>query len=189
MRGELSLEELRDYAAQYRYLVVALSDLSTSLANTAEASDADTLHVHADEEHAHVRMWDRFVAALEGEHQEALPQTRECVAAWTSPGTHDEQLAAMYVIEASQPAISETKLAGLAAHYDLPEDAPGCEYFREHATRDLAHAQQARVLLRRRIDTRGTRVVQPMLEAARAALAANWRMLDGVERQRPVAAI
>src|SRR5258708_23168728 len=48
----------------------------------------------------------------------------------------------LYVIEASQPEISRTKLEGLAEHYGYSEEGPAGEYFRVHELRDRDHRSE-----------------------------------------------
>jgi hypothetical protein len=50
-------------------------------------------------------------------------------------------------IASAQPAISRTKLAGLAAHYGIDADDPAAAYFRLHAELDVEHARAAREAL------------------------------------------
>ena len=75
-------------------------------------------------------------------------------------------------IEASQPAISTTKLAGLTTHYGLREDSPGNGYFELHAMLDVEHARHARELIAElaRRDTEADS--ERMLTRAEAALGA-----------------
>ena len=48
----------------------------------------------------------------------AAPETAECAAAWADPSRdRATTLAVLYAIESAQPAISETKRAGLIEHY------------------------------------------------------------------------
>jgi pyrroloquinoline-quinone synthase len=159
--GELTREELARYAGEYRHAVVAL------------ARAARTARLHADEEAAHIALWDEFASALGTEPHEPLPQTRCCAEAWSA--AHDELGAAaiMYAIEAGQPAISETKLHGLLEHYGFSADSPAVEYFAVHGERDHEHAAEARAAL-------GDADDPQLVLLAEAALAANWALLDGV---------
>ena len=165
-RGELTREELAHYAGQYRHAVVALAE------GAQRAGSA-----HADEEREHVALWDEFLDAVGGDTAaEALPETAECAAAW-SGDERDElaNVAALFAIEAAQPAISETKRIGLQRFYACEATA----YFDVHAHRDHEHAAEGRAELAARATEDD---VPRLVAAAETALRANWRLLDGVER-------
>ena len=57
------------------------------------------------------------------------------------PSDELEALAVLSAVEASQPAISETKLRGLVDHYGFEPGTPGTRYFELHAERDVEHAR------------------------------------------------
>jgi pyrroloquinoline-quinone synthase len=167
-RGELTREEFVFYAGEYRHAVVAL----------ARAAAASGDPVHAQEEAEHVALWDEFAAALDAPLDRApTPETSDCAVAW-SPDERFRALAVLYAIESAQPAISRTKLAGLAAHYGFDADDPAAAYFRLHAELDIEHARAAREAL---TDAPPARVAE-LAAAAERALEANWRLLDGVAR-------
>ena len=164
--GELTREELARYAGEYRHAVVAL------------ARAARTAQLHADEEAAHIALWDEFANALGTEQHEPLPQTRCCADAWA--GAHDElgASAILYAIEAGQPDVSQAKLDGLAEHYGVATDEPGASYFALHTELDHEHAAESRGELTDGPDD------DRLVEVAEAALRGNWTLLDGVEARR-----
>jgi pyrroloquinoline-quinone synthase len=167
-RGDLSRDELAFYAGEYRYAVLAL-------ARAAAVAGDDK---HAREEAEHVALWDDFAAAVDAPLDRApTPETAACASAW-SPRERSQALAVLYAVEAAQPAISTTKLAGLVDHYGFEAEGPATVYFRLHAELDVAHARAARAALA------GAPVEDAAALAAVAerALEANWRLLDGVER-------
>ena len=160
-RGELTRDELARYAGEYRHAVVAL------------ARAARTADLHADEEAAHIGLWDDFASALGTEAAEPLPETRCCASAWAAAEDELGAAAILYAIESGQPAISETKLRGLVEHYGFAEGSEAVEYFVLHGERDHEHAAEARAKLSEQEDGR-------LVGLAEAALAANWALLDGV---------
>jgi pyrroloquinoline-quinone synthase len=168
--GELAPEELTFYSGQYRHAVVALADAATSAGDER----------HAEEERSHIELWDAFLRSVGGDTTAApLPETAECAAAWSDPSRdRTATLAALYAIEAAQPAISETKRAGLVEHYGAAPDSDATRYFDLHAELDHAHAAHNRRELAAAMQPGDE---QRVLAEAERVLEANWRLLDGVE--------
>ncbi|HWC87092.1 MAG TPA: iron-containing redox enzyme family protein [Solirubrobacteraceae bacterium] len=169
-RGELAPAELAFYAGQYRHAVVALADAA------GHAGDGS----HAEEERSHVSLWDGFLEFAGGDLAATpIPETLACAAAWSDPDRDlVTTLAALYAIEAAQPAISETKRAGLLAHYGASPDSAATGYFDVHAVLDLAHAGQGWKRLEAVMDPADEPRVVAEVERV---LEANWRLLDGVQ--------
>jgi pyrroloquinoline-quinone synthase len=172
-KGEVTMEELSHYSGQYRHAVEAIATMSASAAD-----ERPELRGHADEEASHVRLWDGFVAAVDGSPDDAPnAETAECVEAWTADDGLLATLARLYAIESGQPEISRTKRDGLATHYGITNGA-GTAYFRVHETRDVEHAAEARELIS---ELAGPGDEDAIVAAAESAMRANWRLLDGVE--------
>jgi pyrroloquinoline-quinone synthase len=166
--GELTGDELAEYAAQYRHAVVALADAAGAAGNEE----------HAREEREHVALWDAFAERCGSVQAEATAETAECTSSWTAGEDRLERLAVLYAIESAQPAIAQTKLEGLVAHYGF-EEGPATEYFSLHAERDLEHAADSRDELSRLASEAD---VERLAVRAEAAARGNWRLLDGVSR-------
>jgi pyrroloquinoline-quinone synthase len=170
-RGELTRDELADYAGEYRHAVVAL-------ATTAETAAPLAGSDHAAEERSHAGLWDEFASSLDAElDRAARPETEHCVSAWTAAADPLEALAVLYAIEAGQPEVSTTKLEGLIEHYGFEPSGAGTAYFRVHADLDHEHAAHSRELLEAHASTADE---DRLVAAAEAALDGNWTLLDGV---------
>jgi pyrroloquinoline-quinone synthase len=174
--GELSREELAFYSGQYRHATVAIAELSAAVAESAPGGERAELRRHAAEEEAHVGLWDGFVEAVGGDSAAApTAETVSCVEAWTADDGRLAQLIRLFAIESGQPAISQTKREGLAAHYGIG-DCAGNEYFRLHEKADIEHAAEGRSLIEAHLADADP---DALVAAAEAAFEANWRLLDG----------
>ncbi len=173
--GELSREELARYSGQYRHAVEAVARMSEHVA--AGAPERADLRSHVVEEASHVELWDGFVRAAGGDVDAApTTETTECVETWAANDGTVANLARLYAIESSQPAISRTKREGLVERYGYEEGA-GTAYFRVHETRDVEHAAEARELI---AELSSPEDADTLVAEAEAAYRANWRLLDGV---------
>ncbi len=190
--GELSADELDSYAGEYRHAVLALAQASARAAECAGTAHRAGLRRHAEEETAHVALWEQFERAVGSSpaalssaraDEPALAQTQACAQAWTAGEDLLEHLAVLYAIEAGQPEISATKLEGLTAHYGFSEEGPATEYFRVHELRDVEHARQAGGLIAELMAEVDDPEEQADMMVARASVALRgiWLLLDGVE--------
>jgi pyrroloquinoline-quinone synthase len=175
--GRLSRDDLALYAGQYRYAVVALAEAADRAAHVAAEPQ---LAAHAGEEAAHVALWDAFAGAAGTDGpQAAEPETEACAATWAGDGRDLlGHLVALYAIESAQPAISSVKADGLRRHYGF-DAGPATAYFDLHAERDREHAAEGRELISARLDGADQ---DALVAEAERVLAANWSLLDGVER-------
>lgn len=158
-RGELTLDALRDYAAQYYQHVAAFPTyLSAVHAQTEDQSVRKYLLANLIDEEAgspnHPDLWLQFA--------ESLGLTREQVASaqpWTSTRTlidgfrsvcrnHGAAagVAALYAYESQIPAVSEKKIEGLRNFYGFKTE-DGYRYFTVHIEADREHSATERALL------------------------------------------
>jgi pyrroloquinoline-quinone synthase len=192
--GELSAQELSRYAGEYRHAVVALARASALLATQTGPEQRAALERHAEEERAHVALWDEFARAAESRAPRPAPadpleQTVRCEDAWTAGADALGHLAVLYAIEAGQPEIARTKLEGLTEHYGYTAEGPAVEYFTLHERLDVEHARQAGELIEALLSGRADEdaVADRMVARAEAALRGNWGLLSGVEAASRVA--
>jgi pyrroloquinoline-quinone synthase len=170
--GELTRAELASYAGQYRHAVVAL----------AQAAEHAGNREHAEAEYSHIKLWDQFVIAVGGDTRAAATEsTMTCVRAWADKGRdRTATLAVLYAIESSQPAISETKRAGLLRHYGAAPNSDATRYFDVHVAVDRVHATEDRRQLNRLIEPADE---ERLLAHVERALLGNWCLLDGIQAQ------
>jgi pyrroloquinoline-quinone synthase len=200
-KGELTREDLREYAAEYWHHVSAfptyLSTLHSRLPdgetrrevlrNLAEEEGVDnaTARPHSD-------LWMDFAAAIGATRSEVENRTvePEMAALMTTfrelmqEGKASSAMAALYAYESKVPAIATTKAEGLAAHYGTA--GTGARYFTLHQTADVAHASVWRELIDKELAI-SPEDGEAALAAGERAAKALWVALDGVERRRMAA--
>ena len=188
--GQLSLERLRNYAAQYYRHVEAFPRYLSAL--HSRCADLETrqalLDNLIDEERGaenHPELWLRFAEGLGAPRESVLasapsPSTRNLVDTFTQLVREAELpsgLAALYVYEAQIPPVAETKIEGLRQFYGISDDR-SLSFFKVHQAADVYHAETTARLLERHAAT-GV-AARFAVEGADAALSALWSMLDGV---------
>jgi pyrroloquinoline-quinone synthase len=190
-KGTLTLDALRGYSEQY-YKHVAAFPRYLSAIHT-QTSDLATrqylLENLIDEERgseSHPELWLRFAEALGASREsvraaDALPETTACDATYREVVTSRGPvagLAALYAYESMVPAVAQSKIEGLAAHYGI--DAPeAIKFFSVHLEVDEWHAEVARKLLADATPAEQDAAVA----AASDALDALNVLLDGVVRE------
>jgi pyrroloquinoline-quinone synthase len=177
LAGEVSREELDDYAGQYAHLVGGLPRWLDAAAD-ADPANAETLRAHAVEELGHVALWEEFALAVGPQRKGAVDRpnraTRALLDRCDALAAGGQGLAVAWALEAQSPEVSATKLCGLEEHYDIDSERGG-RYFALHATRDIEHRDQLAGLLRQRSEPAA-------VEAAEVVLAGLWDMLTSVEK-------
>jgi len=188
--GELTRGELEEYSRQYyAYTVAFPTFLSAMHAHTDDVAIRQYLLENLIEEERgtenHPELWLRFCDALgvdRADAKSATPNdaTSDLIATMRNLARSEklhEGLAALYAYESQIPAVSKTKIDGLAAWYGITEPRD-VSFFSVHMEADVVHSQTARELLETLCDT------PEKCEEARAAAAttvnALYRFLDAV---------
>lgn len=184
-RGELGIDELRAYAAQYRHVEAALPEvLATITAGSADdAVREPVLRNLADEaggEVTHLELFDRFARALEAPAAPVSPATLELIAAQRelAAASPAEGLAALLAYERQSPLVSASKAEGLRRHHGL--DGAALEFWDVHSGIDATHADWT-------LDALVASGGDPSLIGAAAERAATawWAFLDEREAAAP----
>ena len=193
--GELTRDELREYASEYWHHVSAFPTYLSAL--HARLDDAPlrrtVLENLADEEglpagRAHSDLWMDFATGMGAEAAEVRdralqPETAALIAHFRGAmeGSPASALASLYTYESRVPAIARTKAEGLKQHYGA--DTATTRYFTLHQTADVHHAQVWRDAIEAEV-TAHPEDAHAALDAAEATAAALWSTLSGIERQR-----
>jgi pyrroloquinoline-quinone synthase len=197
-KGELSRDQLRQYAGQYLHHVLAeptyLSAVHSNTPHFTSDGKSDLgprqtiLQNLVDEElgpRNHPALWKRFAQALELSEDDlaaaaALPATRRLIETFTQlcrNRPYYAGLAALHAFESQVPAIAAVKIEGLRRFYGF-SDAADFEFFTVHQTADVAHSAAEWRLIDRAADTPEKRA--EVLAATQQACDALWSFLDGV---------
>jgi pyrroloquinoline-quinone synthase len=197
-KGELTREDLREYAGEYWHQVSAFPTYLSALHSRLPDGELrrEVLRNLAEEEgtdsatgRAHSELWMDFAQGMGASRDEVTgrvvqPEMAALLAEFRAAmreGTPAEAMAALYAYESKVPAIAETKAAGLKEFYGATgKDA---QYFTLHQTADVAHAAVWRELINAEI-AKDPAAADAALESGERAAKALWAALDGVERQR-----
>src|SRR5215470_1799110 len=194
-KGELTREDIREYATDYYHHVRAFPTYLAELAMRLDDSELreTVLTNFADEkgsrdDRSHDEIWLQFAQAFgAGSVTRRRNPTRGVaelmkffhgVAAQASP---PEALAAFYAYESQVPRLAAEKERGLLAFYNADENAT--RYFTLHKTADLEHAESWRQLLARQIEA-DPELSGKALDAAERAALSLWNALDSIESAR-----
>jgi len=194
-RGELTRDELREYASEYWHHVSAFPTYLSAL--HARLEDAPLrrtiLENLADEEglpygRPHSDLWMDFAAGMGADAadvrgREPQPETAALIAHFRAAmqPAPASALAALYTYESRVPAIARTKAEGLKQHYAA--DTATTRYFALHQTADVHHAQVWRNAIATELTVHPEQA-EAALVMAEATAAALWKTLSGIERQR-----
>jgi pyrroloquinoline-quinone synthase len=198
--GELTRDDLRDYARQYYHHVQAFPSYLAEFALRLDEGELRraVLANMCDEKGApggsgkdsvpHSELWLDFAEGMGARRdmQWHLPlaQIRELTRHFhyvASEGTPEEALAAFYAYESQVPRVAKEKERGLREMYGA--DDKTCGYFALHATADIYHSNVWREQLEKRI-TANPHAVEAALDAAENTARMLWQALDGIEAAR-----
>jgi pyrroloquinoline-quinone synthase len=208
--GQLTLGDLRAYAAQYRHQVDQLPSLLARARQ--ESGDAETVLAlsrnlaeelgerapegvaGAEAAVAHRALWLDFASGIGADRARVaseLPdaETRasaEQLAALVGAG-EAEALGALWAYEAQTARVSTSKREGLCAFYGVT-DPQTTAFFTAHEGLDLHHADDLLSALARACARGGEAALERACSAAGAAAQAQWLFLDGVQARRAVTA-
>jgi pyrroloquinoline-quinone synthase len=194
--GELSREDLREYAQDYYHQVHAFP---TYLAELAIRLDEGELRRAVLANMADEKGWEDGTGQSAPEHAELWLDFAEGMGADRDPRGHqpskgikdlitffhnvasesvaEEALAAFYAYESQVPRLSQEKEHGLRGWYGANDKT--CGYFSLHAAADVYHSQTWRQQLSKRLEA-NHQISESALAAGEAAARALWHALDGI---------
>jgi pyrroloquinoline-quinone synthase len=202
--GELTRDDLREYARDYYHHFVAfptyLAELSARLdeselrravlANLADENGGEDSSGRPSDRHSD--LWLDFVEGMGADRDMCAHQPPVEVsdlieffhqtAKQASPA---EALAAFYAYESQVPRVAQEKARGLREMYGASDKT--CAYFTLHATADIHHSKIWRQQLAQSLET-DLSLAERALPAGEGAAKALWRALDGIDRRRPARA-
>jgi pyrroloquinoline-quinone synthase len=186
--GELTRDELRDYAGQYFHHVAAFPEYLSTFADRLSAGELRSAVLeNKDGEQGHDQLWLDFAEAMGGQRCGAPPVAE--VSALVNDfdriareGASAEVLAAFYAYESQVPGVAKEKARGLRDLYCAGDKA--CRYFDLHQTADLHHSNVWREQLGKLITGDDADAAERALNAAERAAQSLYHALDGIERER-----
>jgi pyrroloquinoline-quinone synthase len=188
-KGQVSVQELRAYAGQYRHFERKLPSvlIHIAAAATTKAARAQALQNLADEVGrgtSHLELFEQFAAAIDAPAEVApSPAMERLLKSYeeaTSRGAA-EAFAGVWAYEVQAPGVSESKARGLRDHYGVSGE--GLSFWDVHALLDQDHASWA-------LEAIAGMVAEPtsVVRAARLAANAWWEFLDERESMATLAA-
>jgi pyrroloquinoline-quinone synthase len=198
--GELSREDLRQYAQDYYHHVEAFPSYLAAFALRLDEGELRraVLANMCDEKGveggvgkdsvAHSELWLDFAEGM-GSNRDLrwhtpVPEIRQLTAHFqgvANEASPEEALAAFYAYESQVPRIAREKERGLREMYGA--DNKTCGYFALHTTADIYHSRVWRDQLEKRVEANPT-CADAALDAAENAARMLWRALDGIEARR-----
>jgi pyrroloquinoline-quinone synthase len=158
-QGTLPKEALQEYARQYYAFESSFPRFISAIHTRTESASArqQLLDNLWDEEHGevnHAELWLRFAEGIgvdrdDVKSAERNPATQALVDLYADMSKNapvPAAVAALYAYERQVPQTSESKIEGLAKHYDV-EDKRTTSFFAVHSTLDIEHSGAERQML------------------------------------------
>ncbi len=195
--GELTRNDLREYARQYYHHVEAFPSYLAELALRLDEGELrNAVLANMCEENGrtgghsvpHAELWLDFAegmgASRDVRGNKPLPEIDELIAHFhrvASEGSPEEALAAFYAYESQVPRVAKEKERGLREMYGA--DDKTCGYFALHATADVYHSNVWRMQLEKCFQA-NPEAASGALDAAEQTAKLLWQALDGIEAAR-----
>jgi pyrroloquinoline-quinone synthase len=198
--GELTRDDLREYAQDYYHHVEAFPSYLAAFALRLEEGELRraVLANMCDEKGVegrpgrdsvpHSDLWLDFAEGMGStrnlEWHSPVPEIRQLIRHFhrvANDGTTEEALATFYAYESQVPHVAQEKESGLRERYGADDKA--CGYFSLHATADVYHSRVWRNQLEKRVAANPA-TAEKALDAAENAARMLWRALDGIEARR-----
>jgi len=198
--GELTRDDLREYARQYFHQVDAFPSYLAELALRLEESELRraVLANMCDEQGTaartesdsvpHSELWLDFTEGMGAKRDmrghKPLPEINGLVTYFhhvAGDATPEEAIAAFYAYESQVPRVAKEKERGLREMYGA--DDKTCGYFALHATADIHHANVWREQLEKCVATNPA-AADAALNTAENTARMLWQALDGIEAAR-----
>ena len=192
--GQLTCEDLREYASDYYHHVAAFPAYLSTLHSRLDDGELRraVLRNLCEEEidgRPHSELWLDFAEGMgadrdEVRRREPVPEVCELIDEFrrvAREGSAAEALAAFYAYESQVPRVAKAKADGLAERYGA--DAKTCGYFKLHEFADVEHSHAWRELLSTEVAAHPEQA-ESALAAAETAAQALWHVLDGMEARR-----
>jgi pyrroloquinoline-quinone synthase len=191
-RGELTGEDLQEYAKDYYHHVESFPRCLAQFSRRLEQSELRqvvlaNLHdeLGGNTQRSHAEFWLDFAEGI-GAGRSLLDhdppsQIRVLISFFkkvAKEGALEEALAAFYAYESQVPRISREKWRGLTEKYRVSDHT--CSYFILHMTADVYHARMWREQLAKRISVNPA-TGHAALAAAEAAVLHLWEALTGIQ--------
>jgi len=203
--GQLTREDLRDYAQHYYHHVEAFPSYLAAFALRLEEGELRraVLANMCDERGVtdgvgkdsvpHAELWLDFAEGMGSSRDlrwhRPIPEIRQLTADFhrvANEASSEEALAAFYAYESQVPRVAQEKERGLREVYGA--DDKTCGYFALHTTVDVHHSKVWRKQLEKRIAANPQRA-EAALDAAENAARMLWLALDGIEARRTAMAV